>query len=94
MCHRACFLPNRGAGGFYLRPAHLTLGAGKRLYPDGARAAFRLTGTKTYPSGVVGLDYERAGPDLVDWRDSARAPNVGHADEEEPKCKGKGKGEG
>jgi dihydrofolate reductase len=38
----------------------LTLGAGKRLYPEGVRAAFRLTGTKTYPTGVVGHDYERA----------------------------------
>ena len=37
----------------------LTLGGGKRLLPDGVRAEFKLTNSTPYPSGVVGLDYER-----------------------------------
>ena len=37
----------------------LTLGGGKRLLPDGVRAEFKLTKATPYPSGVVGLDYER-----------------------------------
>ena len=37
----------------------LTLGIGKRLFPTGVRSPFRLQAAKTYPSGVVGLDYER-----------------------------------
>lgn len=37
----------------------VSLGSGKRLFPSGVHAAFRLAGTKTYPSGVVGLEYER-----------------------------------
>ena len=38
----------------------VALGSGKRLFPERVYAPFRLTGSKTYPSGVVGLDYERA----------------------------------
>lgn len=37
----------------------LTVGGGKKLFPEGVHAAFRLTGSKTYPTGVVGLDFER-----------------------------------
>lgn len=37
----------------------LTVGGGKRLFPDGSHSTFRLTAARTYPSGVVGLDYER-----------------------------------
>jgi dihydrofolate reductase len=37
----------------------VTVGGGKRLFPEGAHDTFRLTGTKTYPTGVVGLEYER-----------------------------------
>jgi dihydrofolate reductase len=37
----------------------LTLGSGKRLFPDGVHNTFRLTSAKTYPTGVVGLDFER-----------------------------------
>ena len=37
----------------------LMLGSGKRLLPDGVYATFKLTGTTPYPSGVVGLHYER-----------------------------------
>ena len=37
----------------------LTVGGGKRLFPDGVHATFRLTSATPYPSGVVGLDYVR-----------------------------------
>jgi len=38
----------------------LLLGGGKRLFPERARVDFRLKSAKPYPSGVVGLHYERA----------------------------------
>jgi len=37
----------------------LTLGGGKRLLPDGVHATFKLLSAKSYPTGVVGLHYER-----------------------------------
>lgn len=37
----------------------LTLGAGKRLLPDGVHSTFALKSAHPYPSGVVGLDYVR-----------------------------------
>jgi dihydrofolate reductase len=37
----------------------LLLGGGKRLLPAGVHATFRLKAAKPYPSGVVGLHYER-----------------------------------
>jgi len=37
----------------------LTLGGGKRLFPEGTHATFTLVSTKPYPSGVVGLHYTR-----------------------------------
>ncbi|MEO8622787.1 MAG: dihydrofolate reductase family protein [bacterium] len=37
----------------------LTLGSGKRLLPDGVRAGFTLESATPYPTGVVGLHYER-----------------------------------
>jgi dihydrofolate reductase len=37
----------------------LTLGRGKRLWPDGVHTAFTLRSATPYPSGVVGLDYVR-----------------------------------
>lgn len=37
----------------------LTLGGGKRLLPDGVYATFKLLSAKAYPTGVVGLHYER-----------------------------------
>lgn len=37
----------------------LSLGGGKRLLPDDLYATFALRSAKTYPSGVVGLRYER-----------------------------------
>ena len=39
----------------------LTLGGGKRLLPEGVHATFKLTSAKPYPTGVVGLHYERQG---------------------------------
>lgn len=38
----------------------LLLGGGKRLFPEGAHRTFKLAHTTPYPSGVVGLRYERA----------------------------------
>ena len=37
----------------------LVLGSGKRALPDGVQATFGLKAAKPYPSGVVGLHYER-----------------------------------
>ena len=37
----------------------LALGGGKRVLPEGAYAQFRLTSATPYPSGVVGVHYER-----------------------------------
>lgn len=38
----------------------ISLGGGKRVFPDGTRVDFRLTSTTPYPTGVVGMRYERA----------------------------------
>lgn len=37
----------------------LILGSGKKLLPDGVYATFKRTNVTPYPSGVVGLHYER-----------------------------------
>ena len=37
----------------------LTLGGGKRLLPEGVHTTFKLSSATPYPSGVVGLHYER-----------------------------------
>ena len=37
----------------------LSLGSGKRVLPEGVHTTFRLKSAKPYPSGVVGLHYER-----------------------------------
>jgi dihydrofolate reductase len=37
----------------------LAVGGGKRLLPEGVHAAFTLRRATPYPTGVVGLDYER-----------------------------------
>ena len=37
----------------------LILGGGKRLLPDRVHRTFRLKSATSYPSGVVGLHYER-----------------------------------
>ncbi|HKQ68469.1 MAG TPA: dihydrofolate reductase family protein [Polyangiaceae bacterium] len=38
----------------------LMLGGGKRLFPEGAYATFKLKAASPYPSGVVDLHYERS----------------------------------
>jgi dihydrofolate reductase len=38
----------------------LTVGGGKRLFPDGIPARFTLAETRSYPTGVVGLLYTLA----------------------------------
>ena len=42
----------------------LILGGGKRLLPDGVHRTFRLKSATPYPSGVVGLHYEREQPSV------------------------------
>ncbi|HEY3594557.1 MAG TPA: dihydrofolate reductase family protein [Polyangiaceae bacterium] len=37
----------------------LTLGGGKRIFPEGALRKFKLLEATPYPTGVVGLHYER-----------------------------------
>jgi dihydrofolate reductase len=37
----------------------LSLGGGKKVMPEGVRVPFRLIAAKPYPTGVVGLHYER-----------------------------------
>jgi dihydrofolate reductase len=37
----------------------LTVGGGKRLLPEGVYATFNLTAATPYPTGVVGLHYNR-----------------------------------
>lgn len=37
----------------------LTLGGGKRVFPNGVHTGFRLRSATPYPTGVVGLDYVR-----------------------------------
>lgn len=38
----------------------IALGQGKRVFPNGIDRKFKLVETKPYPTGVVGLHYERA----------------------------------
>lgn len=37
----------------------LTLGTGKRLFPDGVHTTFQLQSATPYPTGVIALDYVR-----------------------------------
>ena len=47
---------------FWLKIYPLTLGSGKRLFADGTiPAAFKVTDCKVSPSGVIIVNYERAG---------------------------------
>jgi dihydrofolate reductase len=47
---------------FWLKIYPLTLGSGKRLFADGAiPAAFKVTESHVSPSGIVIVNYERAG---------------------------------
>ena len=47
---------------FWLKIYPLTLGSGKRLFTDGAiPAAFKVTESQVSPSGVIIVNYERAG---------------------------------
>jgi dihydrofolate reductase len=43
----------------YLTLYPLSLGGGKRVLPAGVHRTFRLMTATPYPSGVVGLHYER-----------------------------------
>jgi len=52
-------LSNDLVDGLHLLVYPLTVGKGKRLFPEGKHAKFTLTETKPYPIGVVGLTYTR-----------------------------------
>src|SRR5690349_5770516 len=45
--------------GLHLLLYPIVLGGGKRVFPEGIHAGFNLTHAVPYPSGVVGLHYER-----------------------------------
>ncbi|HMI90010.1 MAG TPA: dihydrofolate reductase family protein [Polyangiales bacterium] len=45
--------------GLHLLLYPIMLGGGKRLLPEGVHTTFKLTAATPYPSGVVGLHYER-----------------------------------
>ena len=47
---------------FWLKIYPLTLGSGKRLFADGTiPAAFKVTESQVSPSGIIIVNYERAG---------------------------------
>ena len=47
---------------FWLKIYPLTLGSGKRLFADGTiPAAFKVTDSQVSPTGVIIVNYERAG---------------------------------
>jgi dihydrofolate reductase len=47
---------------FWLKIYPLTLGSGKRLFTDGTiPAAFKVTESQVSPSGIILVNYERAG---------------------------------
>jgi dihydrofolate reductase len=46
--------------GLHLLLYPIILGGGKRLLPEGVHTKFKLTRATPYPTGVVGLHYERA----------------------------------
>lgn len=51
---------------YWLKIYPLTLGSGKRLFSDGTiPAAFKVTDSKVSPSGVIIVNYERAGAVMV-----------------------------
>jgi dihydrofolate reductase len=45
--------------GLHLLVYPITLGTGKRVFPNGVHTGFRLTSATPYPTGVVGLEYVR-----------------------------------
>ena len=52
---------------FWLKIFPLTLGSGKRLFADGTiPAAFKVTESQVSPSGVIIVNYERAGEVKLD----------------------------
>jgi dihydrofolate reductase len=47
---------------FWLKIYPLTLGSGKRLFADGTMpTAFKVTESQISPSGIILVNYERAG---------------------------------
>lgn len=52
-------LANDLVDGLHLLLFPLTLGRGKRIWSDDTHAGFALKSSKAYPTGVVGIEYER-----------------------------------
>ena len=40
----------------------LSLGGGKRLFPNGSLSRFKLVSSKPYPTGVIALHYTKTSP--------------------------------
>jgi len=60
---------------FWLKIYPLTLGSGKRLFADGTiPAAFKVTDCKVSPSGVIIVNYERAGAITTNTVSGSRHP--------------------
>ena len=45
---------------YHLMLCPLTVGTGRRLFPEGVGATFQLTGSRAFDSGVIFLTYRRA----------------------------------
>jgi dihydrofolate reductase len=60
---------------FWLKIYPLTLGSGKRLFAEGTiPAAFKVTDCKVSPSGVIIVNYERAGAITTNTASGSRHP--------------------
>jgi dihydrofolate reductase len=60
---------------FWLKIYPLTLGSGKRLFAEGTiPAAFKVTDSKVSPSGVILVNYERAGAIATNTVSGSRHP--------------------
>jgi len=60
---------------FWLKIYPLTLGSGKRLFTDGTiPAAFKVTNSQVSPSGIIIVNYERAGAVTTNTVSGSRHP--------------------
>ena len=60
---------------FWLKIYPLTLGSGKRLFADGTiPAAFKVTESQVSPSGIILVNYERAGAVTTNTVSGSRHP--------------------
>ena len=60
---------------FWLKIYPITLGSGKRLFADGTiPAAFKVTDSQVSPTGVILVNYERAGAITTSTVSGSRHP--------------------